>query len=92
MDFQTLIAKNCYHPDFHGSNSLKSVLPVLVPDMSYDHLPIADGDSALATFAHLALGRYEGEQVVREKQNLLDYCRQDTLALVKLHARLAEFA
>ena len=60
--------------------------------MSYDDLPIAEGDSAMAAFAYLALGQYEGEQIETVRSNLLDYCKRDTLAMVRLHARLAEFA
>ena len=28
------------HPDFRGSNSIKDILPVLVPELSYDQLEI----------------------------------------------------
>lgn len=84
-----IIRQNFYHPDFHGSSSVKVTLPVIVPDMSYYDLEIADGDSASATFAYLALGRYQSE-AKREivKRNLLDYCARDTMAMVKLHERL----
>ena len=92
VDLEAIIRKNFYHPDFHGSTSIKRTLPTLVPDMSYDALPIAEGDSAMAAFAYLALGEYEDEEVKSVKQNLLDYCKQDTLAMVRLHERLAEFA
>ena len=91
IDFVTIIRNNYYHPDFHGTTSIKSTLPVLVPGMSYENLEIADGDSAMAAFAYLALGRYQDEEVETVKKNLLDYCRQDTLALVKLHEQLAEY-
>jgi len=85
------MAKNLYHPDFHGSNSLKTTLPVPVTDMSFDGLHIRDGGSAMALFANLALGKCHEKQNAIERQNLLDYWQQDTLALVNLHARLAEF-
>ena len=91
IDLQAIISKNYYHPDFHGSTSIKIALPVLVPSMSYDELEIADGDSAMATFAYLALGKYKGREAETMKRNLLDYCKQDTLAMVKLHQRLVEY-
>ena len=120
-DLHTIIKKNYYHPDFHGSTSIKRTLPVLasgwsyeervyllpdkqdafrikitvpvlVPEMSYDGLEIADGDSAMAAFAYLALGRYkETREVESTKRNLLDYCKLDTLAMIKIHQRLAEY-
>ena len=91
-DLEKIINKNFYHPDFHGSISIKRTLPVLVPEMSYDELEIADGDSASAAFAYLVLGKYVEETEAKSvKRNLLDYCKQDTLAMVKLHEKLYEY-
>jgi CRISPR/Cas system-associated exonuclease Cas4 (RecB family) len=90
VDLHAIIKKNFYHPDFHGGTSIKTVLLALVPDISYDELEIADGDTAMATFAYLALGRYENTEVESIKSSLLEYCKQDTLAEVKLHQRLVE--
>lgn len=90
VDLEVIIRKNLCHPNFHGSTSLKKTLPVLVPDMSYDGLEITDGGTAMAVFAFLALGKYEGGELERTKRSLLVYCRQDTLATVKLHERLLE--
>ena len=59
--------------------------------MSYSDLSIGEGESAMVTFAYLAMGRYEGERAEAERQNLLQYCKRDTLAMVKLHERLDEF-
>jgi len=93
IDLGAIIGKNYYHPDFHGSTSLKVTLPVLVPEMSYDNLEIADGDSAMAAFAYLALGKYkETKEIESVRRNLLEYCKQDTLAMVQLHHRLTEYA
>ena len=36
VDLHKIIRDNYYHPDFHGSTSIKKVLPILVPEMSYD--------------------------------------------------------
>ncbi|PKB73665.1 MAG: hypothetical protein BZY75_00630 [SAR202 cluster bacterium Io17-Chloro-G7] len=91
VDLQDIIIKNFYHPDFGGSVSLKSTLPALVPSMSYSHLNIAEGETAMVTFAYLAMGRYSGQFAETERQNLLEYCKQDTMAMVMLHQRLDEF-
>lgn len=91
VDLQVIIRKNFYHPHFHGSTSIKQTLPALVPDLSYDELEIADGNSASAAFAYLAMDRYaEGTEAESVKQNLLKYCKQDTIAMVKLHEKLYE--
>lgn len=92
VDLEAIIRNNYYHPEFQGSTSIKRTLPVLVPGMTYANLEIAEGGSASAAFAYLALGRYDDMEAESVKRNLLDYCEQDTLAMVKLHERLFEFA
>lgn len=90
FNLEAVIRDSYYHPAFHGSTSLKTTLPAVVPEMSYATLNIKDGDSASATFAYMAQGRYSNEEIERLKKDLLEYCAQDTLALVKLHKRLYE--
>jgi len=91
VNLEAMIRQNFYHPDFHGSTSIKRTLPVLVSDMSYDHLEIADGGSAMAAFGYLILGKAGKKTLERLRRDLLDYCKQDTLAMVRLHQRLAEY-
>ena len=45
-DLLPIIRNHVYHPAFGGSYSLKSVLPALVPEMSYAGLEVADGQAA----------------------------------------------
>ena len=89
VDLEGIIRNNYYHPEFRGSTSIKRTLPVLVPEMNYDHLEIAEGSSASAAFACLALGGYDDTAAESVKKQLLEYCKQDTLAMVKLHQRLS---
>lgn len=91
VDLHDVLRRNFYHPGFKGSTSLKTTLPILVPGMSYDHLPINNGESAMAEFSLLVLGRYSDGEAATVRSGLLEYCKLDTLALVKLHAHLAEF-
>jgi hypothetical protein len=90
VDLAAIIQKHFYHPDFHGSTSIKTTLPVFVPELSYDDLEIGDGGSAAATFAYVAMGRLKEEDAESAKRNLLKYCERDTLALVKLHEHLVK--
>ena len=46
FDLLKLVQENYYHPEFHGSYSIKSVLPALVPGMSYGDLEIQHGSMA----------------------------------------------
>jgi hypothetical protein len=41
-----IISKHYYHPQFHGSFSLKSVLPAILPEMTYENLEIQEGQLA----------------------------------------------
>lgn len=91
VNLEAIIRKNFYHQDFHGSMSIKKTLPALVSDALYDGLEIADGDTAMAAFAYLALGKYGNKEIESTKRSLLEYCKKDTLALVKLHQRLVEY-
>jgi len=91
VDMNAIIKSKINHPDFHGKTSLKVVLPILVPEMSYDEFEIADGDSALAIFAYMALGRYHSKKEIEDiRENLLKYCKQDTFAMVRLHQCLID--
>jgi hypothetical protein len=87
-DLLPIIRNHVYHPAFAGSYSLKSVLPALVPQMSYEGMAVADGVDAGLAWESLIRGI--GDQAERERlrKALLDYCRQDTLALVKVLRQL----
>jgi hypothetical protein len=73
------------HSGFFGGPSIKVVLPVLVPDLSYDGLEIANGDDALVTFAKMAQRSMAADEMERKRAALLEYCKMDTLAMVRLH-------
>jgi len=85
-------ASNKYYCDwrFKGSNSLKNVLPVMVPGLSYDPLEIQEGGTAMAEYARM-LGLPGGPEKQQIRQNLLEYCKLDTLAMVEIHRALEEF-
>jgi hypothetical protein len=80
------------HPGFRGSNSIKDVLPVLVPGMTYEGLPVANGEDAMVTFAYMARGKFSVEECARKWEEMLRYCEQDTLAMVKIHEEFEKMA
>ncbi|MFC1978750.1 DUF2779 domain-containing protein [Chloroflexota bacterium] len=84
FDLLKLVRANCYHPDFHGSFSIKSVLPALVPDLDYSDLEINDG--GLASIAYAEIIRPNTTQKRRDflRKSLLEYCKRDTEAEVRL--------
>jgi len=79
--------RDIYHWKMNGSYSLKAVLPVLVPEMSYEGLEIRDG--AMASEAYFAMvGISDPAELARLRKALLEYCRQDTLGLVRILERM----
>jgi hypothetical protein len=71
---------------FLGSTSIKNVLPVVVPDLSYDDLEINDGGLAQAGWVMMIEGEEEEKEDIRKA--LLDYCRMDTYAMLEIYRRL----
>jgi hypothetical protein len=87
-DLWPFVKKHVYHPEFGGSFSIKSVLPALVPDLTYDGMEVADGGEAGLAWEQLTRGELDPVERERLKDALLAYCRQDTLAMVKILERL----
>jgi len=85
VDLCGIVTNNVYHPQFRGSFSIKAVLPALVPDLSYAGLAVADGDKAITRFARIARGEIAGVAVAETRDQLLEYCKLDTLGMVRLH-------
>jgi predicted RecB family nuclease len=92
VDLLSYISDFIYHPKFHGSFSIKKVLPALVPDLSYNGLAIRNGDLAITRFARMARREITGPEIETTRQQLLEYCKLDTLAMVRLHQKLASIA
>ena len=74
---------------FHGSASIKKVLPVLIPELSYDTLAIGKWDVAMNRLAELMWDKisdtHEREKIAKD---LLIYCRQDSWAMVEIYRKL----
>jgi len=76
-----------YHPEQHGSASIKSVLPAFT-DLSYDDLAIKEGGIASSQFLRLLKDLIPIAEVAKLRQNLASYCERDTFAMVKLVEKL----
>jgi len=79
---------NFYHPDLDGNYSLKKVLPVVAEDR-YLAMPISEGISAYLNYARME-SVPEGEKMLI-RQNLLDYCHQDTLSMAIILAYISRY-
>lgn len=78
------------HPDFKGSWSIKNVLPVMVPDLSYHDLEIGKGDVAMLAWWEMTRGHISDERREEIKANLLEYCGLDTYAMLAIWRKLVE--
>ena len=76
-----------YTPEMRGSYSIKSVLPALIPELSYNDLNINDGGTASSTFQSMMNGSFKGDEL-STKKDLLEYCKLDTYAMVKIIDKL----
>ncbi len=86
FDLMEIFKQGYYiHPGFHGSYSIKNVLPILVKnqDLSYDNLPIPKGEEAMMAWLGIMRGILSEEEIIITKQELLRYCELDTMALVQ---------
>lgn len=89
-DLMEIFSKQLHvHPDFLGKTSIKYVLPVLVPELSYKSLEIQNGAIAcLRWYEMISREDYNEEDRDKIYNNLLKYCELDTLAMYKIYEHL----
>ena len=80
---------NYYHTDLNGSYSIKKVLP-LFSNLTYKGLPIGNGSEALVTYAQFPL--MDPKTFERTYKDLVNYCKQDTWAMVEILNELRKIA
>jgi len=85
VDLEDPFKKYYYlHPDFHGKTSLKVVLPVLVPSLSYAGLDIQDGTAAMESWRQMISGERSEKEAEQIKADLLEYSELDARAMVEI--------
>ena len=78
-----------YTPEMQGSYSIKYVLPALVPELSYNELEVADGGTASIVYEQL-IEETDMIKTMETRNNLLEYCKLDTLAMVEILKKLGQ--
>jgi hypothetical protein len=76
-------------PRFEGSASIKKVLPVLCPELTYKTLNIQEGGSAQRLWMEAVLDGARASEKDKILADLLKYCELDTLAMVELYRKLS---
>jgi hypothetical protein len=89
FDLHPLVKANYYHPDMRGSWSIKAVLPTLAPELSYAELgEVQEGNAASDAFVEIMAETTVDERRAKLREELLAYCKLDTLAMVRLTGAL----
>ena len=78
------------HPGFKGSWSIKHVLPVMVPELSYKGMVIGKGDQASMAWWNMTFGQVDQREKEQLTEALFRYCELDTLAMVEIYRKLNE--
>jgi len=81
--------KDIYYWQFNGSYSIKNVLPVLVPELSYAGMEISDGEMAANAYFQMQASK-DSAEIERIRKALLEYCKLDSLAMVRIVEKLKE--
>lgn len=90
VDLHPITKANYYHPSQQGSWSIKTVLPAVAPDLSYDALAgVQNGGMAMEAYLEAIHPDTTAERKEEIEQQLLAYCGLDTFAMVRLWQFLA---
>jgi hypothetical protein len=75
---------------FEGSNSIKKVLPVMVPELSYKDQAIQQGVAASTSWDMLTNPKTPKKKREQLKKDMLAYCERDTIAMVEIYKKFLE--
>lgn len=84
-DLEDIFKKDYMDYRFHGSSSIKKVLPVICSELNYNELDVQNGTMALDTWGRMVLDPEFDEDIETTRKKLLEYCKLDTLAMVELY-------
>lgn len=84
VDLLPMARRHYYHPAMKGSWSIKAVLPTIAPDLGYDQLEVEDGEDAQNAYCEIVHLDTPKERRQELTQGLREYCKLDTLAMVRL--------
>jgi hypothetical protein len=95
INLELIIKKNYYNINFLGKLSIKSILPIITNsdnNNDYKNCEINNGLEAAAAFSIIANNLCKIKEINKIKQQLLKYCAQDTIAMIKIHKFLTKIA
>ncbi len=84
VDLEKILG-DCYvDRRFLGKTSIKYVLPVVAPKLSYASLSISNGDQAQLEYLRLLNGEVNDDDAKQLVADLLAYCKLDTQAMLEV--------
>lgn len=90
VDLWPVVGQHYYHPRQQGSWSLKYVLPTIAPDLAYDALTgVQDGGMAMVAYLEAIQPETSSDRHAQIEKELFEYCRLDTLGLVRVWSFLS---
>lgn len=88
-DLQDIFSKRYYiHRGFLGKTSIKNVLPVIAPELSYEGLDIREGATASAAWPKLVSGEMSDAEREKMREDLRKYCSLDSYAMCAIWMEL----
>ena len=84
-------SRDAYRWEMKGSYSQKMVLPALIPGMTYQGMEISDGGMAMEGYFRMCESG-DPDEMEKVREGLLEYCRMDTLGMVRLYEKLKGMA
>ncbi|MBU0706312.1 DUF2779 domain-containing protein [Patescibacteria group bacterium] len=84
VDLAEPVKKGAYvHPDFLGKWSIKAVLPVMCPELSYEGL-VTETATAFEYWPELISGKLPPAERGTMEKKMLAYCKMDTFGMVRI--------
>ena len=88
-DLMNIFEKQMYiHSKFKGKTSIKKVLPVLVPELSYQELEIREGTAAASKWFSMTYDHLTSIEKQKIAHSLRMYCGLDTYAMYAIWKHL----
>ena len=87
---KVFLSQHYIHHGFRGRTSIKKVLPVLAPELSYSTLEIHEGGQASSEWWHMVAPTTTNEEKKEIAKNLKEYCGLDTYAMYAIWKHLQD--
>ena len=86
FDLRDIFSKNMYvDARSKGSTSLKAILPMTIPDLTYKTLGIQGGTAAMTEWSKLVFSDLPDTEKEQTRIDLLEYCKLDSFAMVEIY-------